>query len=799
MKKASELLGKKLVAKVELVRYRFPTAKKDILPGKLSIAVMSLNKVIKGDIPSDFMQSDGTAQFIIKGFNIPVLEIGQEYLMTGNLTQDNRWGYQYNISEIHMDYDLTKVEDQRKMLSYFLTDLQIDLLYQNFDNPAKLLEEKKIGELTKIKGIGPVTALKMCERYVQCRMNGRAYVVFGELGLTKNAIDKIVEHYGSVDLAVDAVEANPYTLIKDVRGYGWNKADEIAQKKGFLKNCKERVQAFAQYYLQEQADVNGFSCISIEDLIANIASECSPITNDTIGLYIKEVTANTDQFDEYMKNHQIGKHEGNHPQFFYNIKTRHIGLFWYRVVEKDIFTEMQRIRNSKNLLEINDDLIKKTIDKCQKQIGFEYTDEQTKAIYMTLKKNLSIITGSAGTGKSNSLKPLISILQNMNLSVAQTALSGRASSLLSSVTGIEGKTIHRLLKYNAQTGKFNYNKENPMPYDVVILDESSMVGEELFLNLISAVKDGAKFIMLGDIKQLPPLNVGNILSDSLRSGYIDTTVLTKIHRQASQSGIISEAIKVSLGEGIIKNTFQGSEIRGALKDFKIISAADSAVAHYNIIKEFKDLFFGQGIPANQIQIVVPMRSKGDTSCRALNEEIQEIVNPGNLSKSVSVLFMDNGTKYEVRFKKNDRIIINKNNYHAIGVDGKEHAVFNGNLGYIKDIQKDIIIIKLEEEEQDLMFSREDWYNLNLAYAITVHKIQGSQAPYVIIGIDYSAYALLSRELVYTALTRASKYCVLVAQPKALNLAVHTSAIKNKITWLKDDLMAAMIEENMERN
>lgn len=795
MKKGTELLGKKFVAKIQLVRYRFPEAKKDILPGKMSIIVAKLIKIIEGDIPSEFFIG-GEFQFVVKGYNIPVMERDQEYLMIATLVNDTQWGYQYNSQDIHLDYDLTQESDQRKFLKYFLSENQIDLLYSMYDNPAQLLEEKRIGDLKKIKGIGPATALKMCTRYNECKMNGRAYVVFGELGLTKNAIERIVEHYGSVDIAVDAVNANPYILIKDVRGYGWNKADEIAQKKGFLRNCKERVQAFAQYYLQEQADVNGNSCVPIDDLFLNVETECSPITRETIGQYIKEVTANEVQFNKYMDVYNITRKEGEHPTFFYDLSSRKIGLFWYRVIERSIYNEMLRIRNSEANYIFDKDVCDQAIRECEEEQGFEYTDEQKSAIWTTLTENLSIITGSAGTGKSSTLKPLIRVLQKYNLVVSQCALAGRASSLLSAVTGLEGKTIHRLLHYQAETGQFKYNFTNPIPSDVVILDETSMVGEELFLALISAIESGSKFIMLGDIKQLPPLAVGNILSDSLQSGYVKTTVLTKIHRQATKSGIVAQAIHVSAGEGIIKNTFSGSEIRGELKDFKITSASDASVAHYEIMKEFKNWYFNKKLPVDQIQVIVPMKTKGDTSCRSLNEEIQEIVNPGNEKKAVVVPFVDNGVKFTVKFKPNDRVIINRNNYHAIGIDGKEHAIFNGNLGKIKDIVDDVIIVSFDDEENDLMFSKEDWYNLNLAYAITVHKLQGSQAPYTIVGIDYSAYALLSRELVYTAITRATKYCSMIAQPKALNLAIHTSAIKTKITWLKDDLLKAMVEENM---
>ena len=192
---------------------------------------------------------------------------------------------------------------------------------------------------------------------------------------------------------------------------------------------------------------------------------------------------------------------------------------------------------------------------------------------------------------------------------------------------------------------------------------------------------------------------------------------------------------------------------------------------------------------------MPTRLKGNTSCRSLNETIQSIVNGSPYVKSVVVHMKEKGSEYDTVFKVGDRVLVNHNNYHAIDCDGEEQAIFNGNIGYIKDLGDDIMIVNFPEQG-DVMLGKDDWWNLSLAYAITVHKIQGSQAPYVIVGIDYSSYALLSRELVYTALTRAQKYCTLVAQPKALNMAVKTSSIKLKQTWLMGDLLDLKVEEEM---
>ena len=408
-----------------------------------------------------------------------------------------------------------------------------------------------------------------------------------------------------------------------------------------------------------------------------------------------------------------------------------------------------------------------------------------------LDHNVSILTGLAGAGKSATLKPVIKIFEGYNLWVEQCALSGRAASLLSEITNLQGKTIHRLLIFDPQTDRFVCNENSPLKADVIILDETSMVGGELFLSLISAIKTGAKLIMLGDVHQLESIGIANILKDSISSGFIPTSVLTKIHRQAAKSGIITESVRVAYGESIVRNDFVGEVIKGKLQDFKVIGVGDAALINRKVFAEYNN-FIKQGVSPEDIQIIVPMRTRGDISCRALNSMLQQIVNPKEYKEAVSVSLNDNGTKYSVCFKPNDRIIVIKNNYHAMGLDGKDKQIFNGNIGHIKEISGDVIVINIPDVG-DIVLPRDQWNNIQLAYAITVHKKQGDSTPYAIVALDPSAYTLMSRELLYTAITRATKFCTLISTGKIINMATKTSRIRTKQTWLKDDLLKYKIE------
>ena len=794
MKTAEGLIGKQVVLKVTLDHYRWPRKKTEILPGHFAIVVFNLVSIIKGEIPDDFKVNDDY-EIIVTGNTMPVLNKKVRYVLTGTLKRDQRYGLQYIVDEIHLDYDLSREEDQRTFFSFFMTPDRIDQLFVTLKDPLKALQNKDLATLQKVKGVGPFMALKMCQKFEECKGNTRAYVELQKLGLTKAAIDKLVAHYHSADVAIDKIQSNPYILIKEVRGYGWERADEIAARQGFTPGCRERVMAYAQYYLEKQADDNGNSWVSIDDLITNTYNMCVPASKEDIANWLREDMAGQTDFAEYLKNISNPALSVPLPTFYYEKDQRRVGLYSLRILEKNISLEIKRLQNATSEIEFEREVCEEIIAKTEKKVGYEYTQEQRQAMWNILNENVSLLTASAGCGKSSTLKPLVKIFKHYGLKVEQTALSGRASSLLSEITDVEGKTIHRLLAYMPEQERFAHSERCPLKADVIILDEASMVGEELFLCLIKAIKSGAKLILLGDTKQLPPISVGNILSDFIRSGYVTNNILTKIHRQAAQSGIVTQSLVVADGRSILKNDFIGEEIRGDLKDFKVISCYDINLVQFNIIKEFKKLYIEQGVAASDIQIVAPTRAKGNTSCRALNDIIQNIVNGKPGVKSVQVHMKEKGLEYDVTFKVGDRVLVNRNNYNAIDCDGNKQAIFNGNIGYIKDLSDEVMIVGFPEQG-DVMIGKDEWWNLSLAYAITVHKIQGSQAPYVIVSIDYSSYALLSRELVYTALTRAQKYCALVTQPKALNMAVRTSSIKLKQTWLKDDLLDLKVEEVM---
>ena len=753
---------KKVRVKARLDHITYPRSGQ--ISGSWTIATFNLLEVLEGDFP---IELEWKNQFVAKG-KMPALNSTDTYIISAFVIEDGKYGLQLETESMYVDYDLDDVEEQRKFFSFFLTPNQVEILYSQFEDPMRLLKERDIDSLVKAKGIGPVTAQRMITKYEDCQDKGLAYVKFYDLGLTKGAIDKLVKFYGSPEAAVAVIENNPYTLIIQVPGYGWNKADAIALAQGLTLDCPERMGAYLVHYLREQAEINGNSWVNVDDLCLAIEQVCGP----------------TDQEKVY----EVVRRGIRDKTLYFDNADGRIGLTEYRRLEENLADEIVRIQNGSAAIPIDERKAKEVLAKVEKEQGFGFTEEQNAAIWNTLNSQFSILTGAAGVGKSSAVNGIAHVLREHNYRVAQVSLSGRAASKLTEITHIPGQTIHRLLGYDPESGGFRYNKENPLPYDIIIGDEVSMWGGEITLDLLRAVPNGAKVLFIGDPKQLEAIGLASVLTDTIKSQTIPTVQLTKIQRQKADSGIITQSLKVACGEQIVSANTTGTEYRGSLRDFKLVTYIDAGLTQSKILDEFNELYKTKGIPAKDIQVLVPMRSRGEASCRALNIAIQEIVNGCPQHNEVTINYADGNCKYSYTYRKNDRIIIMKNNYKTINTEGHKEPIFNGNVGYIKEIGPDYMIVSLTEQG-DIILTEDNYDNLSLAYAITVHKKQGDSSPYVIGAIDSSSYALISKELLYTMITRARKYCVIVGQKRILQQAVKISRVKTKQTWLKELLQA----------
>ena len=700
---------------------------------------------------------------------VPSLNRGMEYTLTADFEQ-NQYGDQYRIIAMNEVHHLNSDEDKHAFLQCILTDNQIDKLYKNLKDPFDAIMNHDMGMLCTVPGIKETTAKKILAKYDGSVDTGPIYVKLMKLGLTKPTIDRIAKDYGGVSTLLAKVEDDPYILIDEVNGIGWKKADALAQKAGFGQYSNKRIAAFIKYYLTKRAE-GGDSWVELSDVVDAAKREIE--IHDEQKPVFREVL-----------NNLIGK-----KIVWVSDNKRFVALERVRKLENNIACELKRICNG----EVQEP--KKEIDAAIKdaetQLGIEYTDEQKDAIRKIIRSNVSILTGFGGTGKTTVVSGVLKILEGY--SFAQTALSGRAAARMSEITMQEGFTIHRLLGYKPEEG-FTYNKNNPLPEEIIILDEVSMVGADLFYRLIQAIETGHRLIMIGDDGQLESIGMCNIFKDMLRSGTIPVARLTKIHRQAAKSAIITESIKVRNAVQLTSYNWAGSEIRGELHDLELDIYRDGHESFNHVMAQFKRLYENAGHDCSDIQIVLPQRFRGGISTMRVNTAVQEIVNQANGQDELKIEYCNGGNSASYTLRVGDLVIVNKNNYDTKTVSGVTCPVYNGNKGRIKSIDKSgngHLVIDFEQwGEVDLpRFSRGNnvWNTVELAYALTCHKLQGSEAKYVIVAIDNSAHVMLTREWLYTAITRAKKYCVVCAEAEALNYSIKTSNVPFKQTFLENFL------------
>jgi len=426
--------------------------------------------------------------------------------------------------------------------------------------------------------------------------------------------------------------------------------------------------------------------------------------------------------------------------------------------------------------------------------GYKYCFEVPSHMLILRRGGRIFITGN--TGKSSVVGGMLKALNNYSFS--QCALSGRAAARMTEVTGEQGKTIHRLLGYKPPS--FTFNKNNPLFDDIIIVDEISMIGGYLFYQLLQAIKQGTKVVLIGDIGQLESIGVLNVASDIIGSNVIPVVSLTEIHRQAQKSAIITDSISVRNGVQIFENGYTGNVIHGELEDLELDIYVNKAHTAKKMIEKFKE-----NLPKVDsifdIQVISPMKRKGDSCTFQLNQALQDIYNPYNPTLQEIELSFSKDMKYKIRV--GDKVMNVKNNYKTILKSNQrevieydewnneefeedsvtETPIFNGDMGIVKEITDYDIIIDFNRVGE-IIVPKNHWKFIELSYACTCHKYQGSESKIVIIGLDNNSFLMLTKEWVYTAITRAKEKCILCAESKALRYAISHNSISNKKSHLK---------------
>lgn len=708
--------------------------------------------IAKNDLDYQKIKLSKYGSFTIKG-SMPKLEHGKRYKAKLIEKEDKKYGLGYNVVSIYEDAPISK-DEQMSFLSSILTPKQTEEIFKAYpdDDILDLIKNDKF-DISKVHGIGEVIFEKIKKKIEENMEYREAIIKLSDLyGVTHNMIKKLSDHYGSPTLLVQKVEENPYILSYEVNGIGFKKCDSIALGIGIDKNSPKRIEACLLFILDREEN-QGHVWVSKNKLISEIAKE-TEIRMNVVSEFFDNILENESKVLKKI-----------------TILGDKIATKSNYEAEKSIASHIERLLSIENNYHITN--VDGLIYQAEQEQGFEYTEEQVEAIKLAVSKNVIIINGKAGTGKTSVLKGVIKVLSSQEgLKYATCALSGKASQRIQQSTNLPSSTMHRLLGYNPNTG-FSYDEGNPLEQDVVVLDEASMVNSYLMDKLVCAIKDGAKLIILGDTAQLEPIGAGNCLLDLINSGSVPRVELTIVHRQAQKSGILSVANTVREGKQFCSKTDYKSRRLGELKDLWFYPYAEQESVVNQVIKLSKK-YAEAKTSILDFQVIVPMKERGKLSTFEINKELQDIFNPDELGKGKIV-------RGKVEFRQGDKVIQNGNNY--------ELGVFNGTLGIIEyvDNATKTLVINFEDVGRVEYKGVEALKEIDLAYALTVHRTQGSQWKFVLFAIDYSSYVLLSRQLVYTALTRASNTCFLVTELNALTHAVRTDKSIKRNTFLEQML------------
>lgn len=733
-----------------------------------TIASFDLVKEIDGEVEIHPIYKTFTVVGIM-----PYLMEDADYEISATEVENKKYGKQYQVNSInlYLPNGIESKEGQKEFLDIIFTKLQVKEMYEALDDPYMTLKDGDITSLVKVKNCGMKTAVAWIDKFKTYMPLSNAMKELSEYGLTEALLRRIINHYKSSDIAVEIIQNKPYKLI-EVNGVGWHKCDEIAMKGGLKPDSPERIGTYILYYLQERAN-EGYSYIPADantEIENGIVSKTQKPINfiDTMIEFFGD-----DISDEALK----GGLDYANDQLWFSDDRKFVGLKRIYDLEMSVTENLIRIRDGENDFKYSNwkDIIKqKEIDQ-----GWEYNEQQIEGIKAVLENQVVVITGKAGTGKSSIVDAMIAVLQGY--SYAQTALSGRAAARMAEITHEEGYTIHRLLgfpKGDRNHGGFVFHEDNKLPRDIIILDEVSMVDGELFNRLVKAIKTGSKLIMLGDTGQLECIGCMNIAADLIASKEIVSIELSQIHRQAANSGIITESIKAREGIQLIEKDWIGTEVRGKLNDLVLDCFSDKSNTFYKVMQhassELED-----GTDIMDLMVIAPSY-KNESGVDNLNAALQSLYNPDSPEKKE--VFVQKSSKAWI-LREGDKIINVQNDYYA--KNKFTAGIFNGNIGVVKniDIDTNTIAVDFQDIPGIMILPKKNWKDLELGYAITCHKAQGSQCKKVIVGLDFGSFIQLSREWVYTAMTRAIDKCYMVAQNNALRYAVSKNSISVKRTHL----------------
>lgn len=678
----------------------------------------------------------------------------RSYKLKGDFTYHKKFGQQFAFTSIEEILPNSK-EALIKYLSNgmipFVGEKVARKIVEEFGENTLEILEKNPQRLLSIEGIGRKKYKKIYEA-LEKNLNARKILLyFSSYNISPNLALKIYKEYG--DKSIDVIKENPYVLIEDIGGIGFKKADQIALSFGIKKNSEERIIQGLKYVLS-RANLNGHTYLPLDILVKN-ANKLLEISIDDLENSLRGLS--------FSKDFYVDKVGGDYLCYYAP----------YLRAENYIAGKLNEIN-----ITFHEDLdVNKKIEEIEETRNIKLANGQRQAIKKSLDHGVFLITGGPGTGKTTALKALIDVYEFMGKKIKLAAPTGRAAKRMKESTGHDALTLHKLLEINFTDSKDIYYDPIDLECDVLIVDEMSMVDIMLMETLLRSLEKGVRLILVGDPDQLPSVGAGNVLRDIIDSKLFSQVNLVEIFRQKEESMIIKNAHLINKGERPILNN----------NDFFLISEQGENKG-LEIIKDLLSKRLGEyyGIDSSDIQVLSPMK-KGLLGTFNLNKVLQELLNKSQEKIEV----------FGKTFKLYDRVIQMKNNYDLEAIIENDFykettkGVFNGDLGYISsiDVEEKILEVTFDDAKK-VKYLPEDLDQLELSYAMTIHKSQGSEFPVVVIPLFWAPPMLLTRNLIYTAITRASKLVVLVGKYEYLMKMIENNKTRIRYSNLKNKLIEA---------
>lgn len=696
--------------------------------------------------------------------NFHYISEGEMVEATGPMTEHPVYGEQMTVET----YEIKAPEDTAAMERYLGSGAVKGIgaalaarIVRRFKADTFRIMEEEPERLSEVKGISEKMAMAISEQVEEKKEMRQAMMFLQEYGISMSLAVKIYQEYGPRLYTV--IKENPYQLADDIAGVGFKMADEIAKRVGIFTDSDFRIKSGVLYTLL-QATGNGHTYLPETDLLSQ-ASELLRVEPESIEKHLMDM-----QIDKRLV---IRESEG--------VRVVYASQYYYMEMGVARMLHDLNIRGREP-----EEKIRKKLLQIQKEESIELDEKQVQAVVEAVNSGLLIITGGPGTGKTTTINTIIRYFESEEMEILLAAPTGRAAKRMTEATGYEARTIHRLLEISGMPGDersigmhFERNEENPLDADAVIIDETSMVDIHLMQSLLKAVNPGTRLILVGDVNQLPSVGPGNVLKDVIKAGCFNVVMLTRIFRQASQSDIVVNAHKINAGETV--------PLGKKSNDFLFIKRDDpNMIINAMITLVQKKLPGYVGADPYDIQIMTPMR-KGALGVERLNTILQEYLNPPDKSK----LEKESGG---VTFRVGDKVMQIKNNYniewevrnkYGIPVD-KGTGIYNGDIGIIREINLFAELVTVEFDEGRMVeYSFKQMEELELAYAITIHKSQGSEYPAVVIPIFSGPKMLMTRNLIYTAVTRARACVCLVGVPEVFQAMVDNEMEQRRYSGLRE--------------